>query len=96
MRDVQGPLYLLWGAAIAVLVVGVGNLANIALARSRTRLADLGTRLAIGAGRADLVRQLLVEGLIVAAGGAAGALSLSVWLVSPLRLENSGRRSRFD
>jgi len=90
VRDVQGPLYLLWGAAIAVLVVGVGNLANIALVRSRTRLADLGTRLAIGAGRADLVRQLLVEGLIVAAGGAAGALSLSIWLVSPLQLRIPG------
>src|SRR5687767_11692751 len=86
VRDMEGPLYLLWSAAIAMLVVGVGNLANIALVRSRTRLADLGTRLAIGAGRVDLVRQLLVEGMLVAAGGAIGALALGGWLVSPLRL----------
>ena len=64
VRDVRGPLYLLWGAALAVLVIGVGNLGNIALARSRARLNELGTRLAIGAGRFDVVRQLLVEGLL--------------------------------
>jgi predicted permease len=86
VRDVQGPLYLLWGAALAVLVVGIGNLANIALVRSRTRLSELGTRLAIGAARIDLVRQLLVEGLIVAGGGAIGAFALGTWLVSPLSL----------
>ena len=86
VRDVQGPLSLLWGAAIAVLIVGIGNLANIALVRSRSRLSDLGTRLAIGAGRVDLVRQLLVEGLIVATGGGVGALALGAWLVAPLRL----------
>ena len=86
VRDVQGSLYLLWSAAIAMLIVGIGNLANIALVRSRTRLADLGTRLAIGALPVDLVRQLLVEGMLVAAGGAIGALALGGWLVSPLRL----------
>jgi predicted permease len=86
VRDVTGPLYLLWSAAIAMLVIGVGNLANIALVRSRTRLADLGTRLAIGAGRVDLVRQLLVEGMLVSAGGAIGALVLGGWLVAPLSL----------
>jgi predicted permease len=86
VRGVQGPLYLLWSAAIAMLVIGIGNLANIALVRSRTRLADLGTRLAIGAGRVDLVRQLLVEGMLVAAAGTIGALALGGWLVSPLSL----------
>jgi predicted permease len=85
VRDVQGPLYLLWSAAIAVLVVGIGNLANIALVRSRTRLSELGTRLAIGASRVDLLRQLLIESLLVAAGGAAGAFALGTWLLSPLR-----------
>ena len=86
VRDVQGPLYLLWGAAIAMLVVGIGNLANIALVRSRTRLADLGTRLAIGAGRVDLVRQLLVEGCSWPPPVPIGALALGGWLVSPLSL----------
>ncbi len=85
VRDVRGPLYLLWGAALAVLVIGVGNLCNIALARSRARLTELGTRLAIGAGRLDVVRQLLVEGGLIALGGAAGGLALGAWMLSALR-----------
>jgi putative ABC transport system permease protein len=86
VRDVRGPLYLLWGAALAVLVIGVGNLCNIALARSRARLNELGTRLAIGAGRLDLVRQLIVEGGLIALGGAAGGLALGAWMLSALRM----------
>ncbi len=72
VRDVRGSLYLLWGAALAVLVIGVGNLGNIALARSRARLTELGTRLAIGAGRFDIVRQLLVEGFLIASAAPPG------------------------
>lgn len=85
VRDVQGPLYLLWGAALAVLVIGVGNLCNIALARSRARLNELGTRLAIGAGRFDVMRQLLAESGLIALGGAAGGLALGAWMLSALR-----------
>jgi putative ABC transport system permease protein len=86
VRDVRGPLYLLWGAALGVLVIGVANLANIAVARSRSRLNELGTRLAIGAGRFDVVRQLLVEGLLIGLGGAAGGLALGAWILSVLRI----------
>ncbi len=85
VRDVQGPLYLLWGAALAVLVIGVGNLCNIALARSRARIDELGTRLAIGAARFDVVRQLLVEGGLIALAGAGGGLALGAWMLSALR-----------
>jgi predicted permease len=85
VRDVKGPLTVLWGAALAVLVIGLGNLANLAFARSRTRLAELGTRLAIGAGRLDVVRQQLVEGLIVALIAAVAALGLAAWTLSMLR-----------
>ena len=86
VRDVRGPLSLLWGAALAVFVIGVGNLANIALARSRARLSELGTRLAIGAGRFDIVRQQLVEGLLIAIVGAVGGLALAAWMLSALRM----------
>jgi predicted permease len=90
VRDVRRPLALLWGAAFGVLIIGVANLTNIATARTRTRLAELGTRLAIGAGRFDVVRQLLVEGLLIAAGGAAGGLTLGAWLLSVLRTRDLG------
>ncbi len=90
VRDVRGPLSLLWGAALAVLVIGVGNLATIALARSRARLNEMGTRLALGASRFDVVRQLLVEGLLIGAAGAAGALALAAWMLSAVRLALPG------
>jgi predicted permease len=86
VQGVRGPLYLLWGAALAVLVIGVGNLCNVALARSRARLNELGIRLAIGAGRFDVVRQMLVEGVLIALSGAAGGLALAAWVLSALRL----------
>jgi predicted permease len=90
VRPVRGPLYLLWGAAVAVLVIGVGNLLTIALARARARLHELGTRLALGASRFDIVRQLLVEGLLIALGGAIGALALAAWMLSAVRLAQPG------
>jgi predicted permease len=90
VRDVRGPLYLLWGAALAVLAIGVGNLGNIALARSRARLNELGIRLAIGAGRFDVVRQLLVEGFLIAVSGAAGGLALGAWVLSAPRMRELG------
>jgi predicted permease len=84
-RDVKGPLSVLWAAALAVFVIGLGNLASLALARSRGRLSELGTRLAIGAGRFDIVRQQLVEGLLIAVVGAVVGLALAAWMLSALR-----------
>jgi predicted permease len=90
VRDVRGPLRLLWAAAFAVLVIGVGNLAALALARSRGRLGDLGTRLALGASRWDIVRHLLAESLVIAAVGGAGAVTLGAWLLSVVRVTLPG------
>jgi hypothetical protein len=88
VRDVRRPLSLLWGAALGVLIIGIANLANIAVGRSRARLNELGTRLAIGAGWFDVVRQLLVDGLLIAVGGAAGGLVLGAWILSVLRMRD--------
>ena len=90
IRDVRRPLLVLWVAAFSVLVIGIANLANIAMARSRTRLNELGTRLAIGGAKADVVRQLLVEGLLIGLAGAAGALPLGAWILSLLRTRALG------
>ncbi len=85
VRDVKSPLSMLWGASIVVLVIGLANLGNLAFARSRTRLGELGTRLAIGAGRFDVVRQHLVEGLLIGGAGAGVALAVGVGILSMLR-----------
>ena len=75
VKDVEGALYLLWGAAVFVLLIGGLNIANLALARWSVRGKEIATRLALGAGRARLSRQLVVENVLVTgAGGIAGVL----------------------
>ena len=75
VKDVEGALYLLWGGAVFVLLIGGLNIANLALARWSVRGKEIATRLALGAGRAQLSRQLIVENVLVAgAGGIAGVL----------------------
>jgi predicted permease len=75
VKGVEGALYLLWGGAVFVLLIGGLNIANLALARWSVRGKELATRLALGAGRAQLARQLVVENVLVAgAGGIAGVL----------------------
>jgi len=75
VKDVEGALYLLWGGAVFVLLIGGLNIANLTLARWSVRGKEIATRLALGAGRAQLSRQLVVENVLVAgAGGIAGVL----------------------
>jgi predicted permease len=91
VRDVRGPLTLLWIAAFVVLAVGVANVASLAVARSRARLGEIGTRLALGARRLDILRQFVVESLLVSAAGVGGGLLLALWLRSLPATILSGR-----
>jgi len=76
VRSVRPTLYLLWGGAVFVLLIGGVNIANLALARSNLRMKELATRLAIGAARAQVAQQLIIESLLLAvAGGLAGMLT---------------------
>ena len=76
VRDVRTTLYLLWGGALFVLLIGCVNVANLVLVRSRARLKELATRLALGAPRARIARQLITEGLMLAL--VSSALGLAV------------------
>lgn len=71
VRDIRPTLYLLWGGAMFVLLIGGTNVASLVLARSRTRFKEFATRMALGAGRARIARQLAIEHLLltVVAGG---------------------------
>jgi len=75
VKDVEGALLLLWGGAAMVLLIGGLNIANLTLARWNARSKEVATRLALGASRARLSRQLIVENVLVAGtGGIAGIL----------------------
>jgi putative ABC transport system permease protein len=71
VEDIKPVLYLLWGGALFVLLIGCVNVANLVLVRSRVRLKELATRLALGAGTSRIVRQLTIEHVALALGSAA-------------------------
>ena len=81
VRAVKSTLYLLWGGALFVLLIGCVNVANLVLVRARVRLKELATRLALGASPWQVARQLVIENLLLsllaaAAGLLLGALAL--------------------
>lgn len=67
--DLRSKVKLMWGAVGLVLVIGCINIAGILLARSATRSREIATRMALGAGRAAVIRQLLAEAVLLAVGG---------------------------
>jgi putative ABC transport system permease protein len=85
-RNVSRILYLLWGGAAFVLLIGVLNIANLSLARASVRAREFATRVALGAGRMRLVRQLVLEGVLLAVVGGAAGLALSLWLLRTLSM----------
>ena len=76
VQDIRPVLYLMWGGALFVLLIGCVNVANLVLVRSRVRLKELATRLALGAGTWRVARQLAIEHVMLALGSAFAGIGI--------------------
>jgi predicted permease len=92
-RNFSAPLEMLMALVTLVLFICCANVANLQMARAVSRGREMGLRLAIGAGRARLLRQLLTESLVLAAAGGLAALFFGYWM-SRLLLQLAARDNR--
>jgi len=89
--DLRRPLWILWAAALVVLLTGCANVAGLLLTRAAGRRREMAIRISIGASRMRIVRQLLLESLLLGAlGGVAGLplAGVAVRLITRLPLES--------
>ena len=79
--QIRGPLQVLMGAVLCVLLIACANVANLLLASGLSRRREIAVRLALGAGQKDVARQLTAEALVLAAAGGTLGLLLAIWIV---------------
>jgi predicted permease len=79
VQDLDTPIKILLVAAGFVLLIACANVANLLLVRGSSRRKEIAVKLALGASRSRLIRQLLTEAMLLAVMGGAAGLIIAVW-----------------
>ena len=78
------PLYMLMGMVVLILVIACGNVAMLLIARNTSRSREFSVRVALGGSRAQILRQLLIESLVLVSAGAVLGWVFSQWATTAL------------
>jgi putative ABC transport system permease protein len=85
--SLRTSLFVLLGSVVLVLLIACTNLANLMLARSTARRREQAVRLALGASRGRLVREVMTESILLAVAGGGGGVLLAYWAVPVFRAQ---------